>query len=524
VRATLASLLTTLVLAAPAAAAEPICHGQLAPPTPEQELENHIQFAMEMRAENGLRADEAWVRELIARGLPDSEAIIGPTTPAEERYMRIRDRLAVLNYNIGRRARHYIAEHRDVYGGTAIRDRFPRTPQLVVYVTRDTAKHERALERLVRFPRYFATAQVKYTYSHLARIARRIERDDKELLQAGIDIGHAFVDAGANRVRVTLATARTDYAEYLAAHYPLVVTELRASQIRELVCVEAGFFELGPDDRTLTVSWIPQDSYAKQETIEVTEFDDRVELGVVESQPTVVDTDGAGPSEFKRKVTLSRPLGARAVVDAGDRGYLRQIGPGPGGAPCRAAEIQAVRDGRLLTGLPVDDDHIRRLLRKHPYNPFTKAERRYLRQYNHLDNDPPIQRYLRRHRRDIAGFNAEGRFPGKPHLVVWVRRRLEFHRKHLGPDVEVRQSQLGDTDIYDLWDKIVRDAEDAGHIMGGYGDNGFYIEDVDTRGAEVVLRLRTRRTDALAYFRSLYGPAVNVIVNDPRWECTTTKY
>lgn len=323
-----------------------------------------------------------------------------------------------------------------------------------------------------------------------------------------------------NRVHLTLVTPRTDHAEYFKHRYGPVVTERKGTEFTELVCVEAGFFRLAGDGRTLQVTWIPQDSYAKPARIEVTELADRVELGVVERQPTAVDTDGAGPSEYTRPVTLSRPLGDRAVVDAADRAYLRQRGASPGDPPCRSRRLQEYLDSRRLGGLPFDIPHVRRLLRTHPDSPYTKAERRYLNRWDDLWAHPPFHRYLARHAADIAGAGPEGSFPQMPHLVVWVTRRLEFHRRHLMPNVEVPPSEVTRDEVDELWERIDTDAEDAGRIMGGYGDAGFYIEDVMTHGARVVVHLRTQRADATQWFRDRYGPAVDAIVNDPRWECT----
>jgi hypothetical protein len=247
-----------LALAAPAQA-EPICQGQLAPPTPEQEQQNLIEFAMEDRAENGLPAEEAYVRDLVERGLPDSDTIIGPTTPAEERYLYVRVRLG-----LGRRALRYFEQRPNLSGGLSITDRFPRKPLLVVHLTRNPAKHEAALKRLVTFPpRLLRTHKVRYSQRFLQRIADRIHKDRKELRRAGFAIGFADPDAATNRVHLTLVTPRTDHAAYFADRYGPVVTELKGTAFTELLCVEAGYFELA-DPSTLRVTWIPQDSYASR--------------------------------------------------------------------------------------------------------------------------------------------------------------------------------------------------------------------------------------------------------------------
>jgi hypothetical protein len=519
VRTAFLAVVTTLALAAPAAAADPICRGQLAPPTPEQEFQRHIEFAMELRAENGLRADEAYVKGLATQGLPESDVIVGPVTPAEERYLKIRE-----NLGLNARMIRYLEQRPGLSGGFSITDRFPRKPLLVIHLTRDRAKHQAALKRLAPRPRLLRTEKVRYSQRFLEQITKRIYRDHRKLRKAGFALGYVAPDPAANRVHVTVVTPRTDHARYFKRRYGPVVTELKGTEFTELVCVAAGFFRLAADGRTLRVTWIPQDSYAKPVRIEVTELGDRVELGVVERHPTAVSTDGGGPSEYTRSITLSQPLGARAVVDAADRAYLRQRGPSPGEEPCRSRRLQDYLDSRRFVGLPFDIPHVRHLLRIRPDYPYTNAERRYLSRWDHLWVHPPFARYLRRHAADIAGMDPEGRFPEMPHLVVWVTRRLEFHRRHLGPHVEVRPSELTADQVLELWETIGTDAEDAGQIMGGYGDAGFYIENVDTHGARVVVRLRTQRSDATQWFRDRYGAAVDVVVNDPRWECTSVAF
>ena len=223
---------------------------------------------------------------------------------------------------------------------------------------------------------------------------------------------------------------------------------------------------------------------------------------------------------YSRTVTLSRPLGDRAVVDAADRAYLRQRGASPGEPACRSRRLQDYLDTRRLVGLPFGIPHVRRLLRTRPDYPYTNAERRYLNRWDHLWARPPVRRSVQSHRPDIAGMDREGQFPEMPHLVVWVTRRLEFHRRHVGSRAEVRPTDLTAADVWELWERIDSDSEAAGQIMSGYGDAGFYIEDVMTHGARVVIRLRTQRTDATQWFRDRYGQDVDVIVSDQRWECT----
>ena len=523
-RATLiAAGLVSLALAAPAAAAsEPVCHGQLAPRTPAQEEQFLIEWAMEERAEYGLRADEAYVRELKRRGLPDSKFIPAPVTPAEERYVRLRYRLGL---GPGPKAQRYLDQHRDLYGGGAIVDRFPRKPLLVVYLTRNRAMHTARLKQLVAYPRLLRTGDAAHSQRELERIEHHINyRDDDKLRKAGFDITSARL-APPDRVVVPLVTPRTDYAEYFKRRYgPLVTVELKGTELTELVCVEAGYFEVKGEGRTLIVHWIPQDSYAKRERIEVTEYDDRVELGVVERQPTANDTDGGGPDHFKLRVTLSRPLGDRAVIDAGDRQALRQFGGTPGAPPCPPDGLDEAIALRTVLGLPSDRNRVMRLVRRNPEAPYTRAELRWLDQFELIDVDPRISNYLARHHHEYSDHELVGRYPHKPHLVAWFTHHIKRHQRALGPTVRVRRAPQSSDQLYRVWDRIYAAADAAGNVIGGYGDSAFYFNDIWTRKAHVLVWVRTARTDAARYFREHFGPSVRVVVESRRWDCGQVRW
>jgi hypothetical protein len=520
VRAAAVAIFAALALAAPAAAAsdEPICHGQLAPRTPELEKQFLIEWAMEQRAENGLRADETYVRELDRRGLPDSKWIVGPVTSAEERYLRLRYRLGL---GPGRRGQRYLDHHRDLYGGGAIVDRFPRKPLLVVYLTRNRAVHAARLRQLVRYPKLLRTARAEYSQRTLQRIEHRINyRDNARLRRRGFDITSARV-APPDRVVVPLITPRTDYAEYFKRRYgPLVKVEVKGTELTELVCVQANWYEV-VGDRELIVHWIPQDSYAQRERIEAAEFDDRVELGVVERQPTANDTDGAGPDHFKLRVTLSRPLGTRAVIDAADRAPLRQFGAAPGAPPCPPDGLEEEIARRTLLGLPADPEHVKRLLVRGDL--FTRAESRWLDRFDGLEYKPAIQEYVRS-QAEYGDAEVVGRFPHKPHLVVWFTGHLRRHQRHLGPAVEVRRAPLTFLELLYLSQRIGEQADAAGNVLDGFGDTAFYFNDTWIYGGRVLIWLRTQRTDAASYFRERYGPATRVLVESRRWECGQVRW
>jgi hypothetical protein len=107
------------------------------PPEPTR-----IESYMEQRRAFGFRSDKAHVRKLIRRG---NWKYGVPVTPREHRYLRLRDRL-----RLGARAERYLERRPHLSGGTSIEDDWPRGPYILVRLTRDRAKHTRALRRLAR--------------------------------------------------------------------------------------------------------------------------------------------------------------------------------------------------------------------------------------------------------------------------------------------------------------------------------------------------------------------------------------
>ena len=200
-RATLvAAGLVSLALAAPAAAAtEPICHGQLAPPTVAEKEQAEIAQYMAQRAEFGFRADEAYVRELIRRGVWEYDVGYIPVTPEENGYLRLRDKL-----DLGAKARRYLKRRRDLSGGVSIRDDWPREPYILVHLTRDRAAHEANLKRLVRFPGNLRTDQVLYSERQLDELANRIGDDAEELETAGFYLEDWYGDGDTGTAYVGL--------------------------------------------------------------------------------------------------------------------------------------------------------------------------------------------------------------------------------------------------------------------------------------------------------------------------------
>ena len=124
-----------------------VCHGQYAPLTDEQQRQAALERYAEQRASFGFRSDIPYVEELIRRGVWEYDVGYIPVTPAENRYLRLRDRLF-----LGRRAERYLRVRRDLDGGISIEDDWPRGPYLLVRLTRDQAAHEATSSGSRAFP------------------------------------------------------------------------------------------------------------------------------------------------------------------------------------------------------------------------------------------------------------------------------------------------------------------------------------------------------------------------------------
>jgi hypothetical protein len=311
-----------LAVFAPAAADERICHGQHAMPTPASENDNQLQNYARLRAWFGFRHDIPYIEGLIERGLWDSGSLGLPVTKAEDRYLRLRNRL-----DLGSAANRYLRRHADVYGGLSIEDDWPQEPYILARFTRDVPAHLAALKRLARFPENLRAKRVRYSERDLRRIERRIEADRPMLERAGFFVFVASPD-GALHFEVAVVTRRKDYRAFFARRYgPIVKVRFAGTRLTRLECARADTYAVSPDGLTLTAHWGDSGSVTP-ERIELTEYPDRVEIGVVQRGPTMVRTADLVSHELA--VRLSEPLGARAVIDAGSGRRVPQQGPSPG--------------------------------------------------------------------------------------------------------------------------------------------------------------------------------------------------
>src|SRR5689334_22991778 len=99
-----------LLISAPARAqelpAQNVCVGQSLPKPPPTEAEKeqaNLRDWAAQRAEFGFRADLAYVKELVEKGVWEYDVGYIPVTPAENRYLKLRDEL-----ELGPRAERYL--------------------------------------------------------------------------------------------------------------------------------------------------------------------------------------------------------------------------------------------------------------------------------------------------------------------------------------------------------------------------------------------------------------------------------
>ena len=515
--------LVLLAAAAPAAAQEKVCQRQNVPkppPTPAEKEQAELQHYAEQRAEFGFRHDLPYVKELIRRGVWEYDVGYIPVTPAENRYLRLRDRL-----ELGTKGDRYLKEHREDFGTLSVEDDWPREPYLLVHFKRNVAQHLRALKRVARYPDNLRATRARFSARDLERLAKRIWRDEKKLRAIGFIV--SGTGTGSNRVHVGLITKRLDAVVYFRKHYGSgVKVEVEATEEYVFVCSKAGSYEIAADGMSLTVHWESGGSN-KLERIEVTEFPDRVEVGVVEQTYTGANTADLRFEEAP--AALSAPLGDRAVIDAGTGKRMRQSGPSPGEPPCPVqaeptALEQAIRT-RQERGLPADPAYVQRRLNSRSF--FTRAELRWLNEVEMFDNDDKVEAYLRRHRADYSGYTVIATYPAKPTIVYRFVRNTATHeaaikrRSRHPKQIRTETVTFSAADIARLEETIENDASAGDGFFDGYGDAGFSFAGsfFNDKTAKLVVHVRTPRTDAAAYFAARYGPLVSVEVVGDRFEC-----
>jgi hypothetical protein len=298
----LGALLGAVIALSPGAQAaqEPFCR-----PQPEPR-ETRMEAYQRVRGRYGFRTHRAYIRRLIRRGVrtggPEEDF---PVTRRERRYVRLRDRLTLNDA-----AYRYLRRHRDVDGGTSIEDAWPRDPHILVRLTRDRAKHQRALRRLVRYPRLLRTRRVALSERDLSRLQDRIDWEAAE--RDGFFISTSGPDIDTTTVELELITERTDAAAYFREHYgPRVRAIVIATELYSPRCTN--LWDYVADGTRLTIGW-EAGGGAKFDHAEVVETDERVTVGVVVQSFNGVQT--ADSARADHVIELASPLGDRRVVDA----------------------------------------------------------------------------------------------------------------------------------------------------------------------------------------------------------------
>lgn len=296
----LGALLTAAIALTPGAQAqEPFCR-----PRPVHRT-TRIEAYQEVRRRYGFRADAAYVRRLIRRGRLTSDVEIFPVTKREKRYVELRDRL-----DLGARASRYLRRRPRLDGGVSIEDAWPRDPYILVRLTRDRARHTRALRRLARHPRLLRTRTVAVSERALGRLNDRIDFDAAE--RDGLVVVSSGPDIDTSTVELELITERTDHLAYFRERYgPHIATKVIATELYSAACTTVSDYVV--DGTRLDVGY-EAGGDVKLDHVEVTERGDRVEIGVVVQSYNGVQTLDSRTA--RTTVELSRPLGDRTVIDA----------------------------------------------------------------------------------------------------------------------------------------------------------------------------------------------------------------
>ena len=437
-----------LALAAPASGQTlPVCVYQPPAPEPtqaEKELAELKGYAAE-RKQFGFRSDLAYVRKLIKAGQWESDVGFIPVTKREDEYLQLRDSLT-----LGNAGNRYLRPRRDQYGGASIEDGWPRAPYLLVRFTKDVKRHLAALKRVARFPDNLRAKRVRYSERTLDRARNRVSDDFKQLAKAGFHIQISSYDTDKGVAEIELVTKRTDTKAYFAKRYgKLVKPIVTGTETTVLECAPSTAFKIEPDGLSIRPRY-ESGGGAEYERTEVTEFPDRVEIGVVERASTGARTLDL-PIGYAPPTTLSAPLGDRAVIDTRTGKRLPLRGPAPGDPPCppRPEETGAAPD-----------------LPSYAYD---------------LEVDPKVEAYVRKHDADYGGSVLEGTRTKAYLTYGFVRNRARHEReikrltRHRG-QVRVIDVQFLETDLERLATQITEDARAADGFLDGYGRAGFAVQ------------------------------------------------
>jgi hypothetical protein len=481
-------------------------------PGPAAKAEKQLQTQIRERKRYGFRSDRAYVK-----------ALGGKFTPAEQRYLKRREALSP-----GPGVTRYLRKHPEISGWWDVRDDWPRSAYVAVFLTDDSAKERATIRRLATFPARTRVVRIRYSDQERDRVARRIERDYRKLDKAGFEAVETDAETGTDRVDVHLVSKRKDAARYFKRHYGAMVRTHVTPRDTVPGCARASTYTIAPDGMSLNVSW---SDGPKAQRIEVTERPGYVAVGVAVRYS--VYPSGFGDPGGTAIAELSAPLNGRPVYDAYDGSRLLQTGPSPGDPPCPEPPTreqtplqQAIRE-REQYGMNVDPAYVQTLV--DAGQTYTPDERAWLERYRDIAYESAVDEYLQHWRQDWGGNSVYVQYPDPPIVVIRFLRRLELHTERVKAlskypgQIRTIASTVQRDVFYELPYTIGDEARANGGFLDGYGRAGFYVNPDESDGDEgtqtVDIDVITPRTDAQEYFTRRFGPLVRVRVIGDRFEC-----
>jgi hypothetical protein len=299
---------------------------------------------------------------------------------------------------------------------------------------------------------------------------------------------------------------------------------VEATEVYSFQCTASRSYRVAEDGMSVTVTYSTGGGN-ELARMEVTEYPDRVEIGVVEKVYNGSNT--ADLRIMSHTAPLSAPLGERPIIDAYNRRTLQQVGSRPGHPPCPSAPAEPTRleeaiEQRASYGMRADPSYVQHRLSAGGL--YTKAEARWVSLLNAIDAGDEEQLDFdlwKRFPKTYAGSVFITQYP-KPPLVVY--RFTDNARRHLAAirsksehpaNVRVGTATVTRSALEDLQEKIHAALDEQRAF------DGFFVAGVneDRATQSVLIRVVTTRADSQAYFAARFGPHVRTEVVGDRVEC-----
>jgi hypothetical protein len=177
------------------------------------ELPADIEHAIEFRRDVGLRADEAWAREVASRADRDMTYAV-PLTPAEATSLRGRVTAA---HEVGRVLQAYGNGHPADWGGLYIDQ--PAGSVVVVQFTGDLDAHRAAIRQLVGPSARWEARLVPYSIAELNALRDQVHAELPWIAEQGLVFNSLGVDERANHVRLVIEVPPGRDGDVVAPHF-----------------------------------------------------------------------------------------------------------------------------------------------------------------------------------------------------------------------------------------------------------------------------------------------------------------